>query len=218
MHTIITIARQYGSGGHEVGRRLAERLGVRCYDRDLISLAAEKSGMSEEALGHVDEKAASSLLYTLVMGSNMYHSNVDQFNVPINDKLFCLQSEIIRDISEREDCVIVGRCADFVLTEHPRCAKIFIYADFDARVQTVCARESISEAEARDRIIKSDKRRANYYNYYTGHKWGKLENYDLSVSTDKIGVDAAARLIADYVKLAFPADRKNTRLNSSHNA
>ena len=201
---ICTIARQYGSGGHEVGRRLADMLGVKCYDRDLITMAAQKSGMSEEALGHVDEKAASSLLYTLVMGSNMYHSNVDQFNVPINDKLFCIQSEIIREIAEREDCVIVGRCADYVLNEHPQCVRVFVYADFEARVRTVCARESISEGEARDRIIKTDKRRSNYYNYYTGHKWGRLENYDLSISTDKIGVEAAARLIADYASLAFP--------------
>ncbi len=203
---ICTIARQYGSGGHEVGRRLADMLGVKCYDRDLITMAAQKSGMSEEALGHVDEKAASSLLYTLVMGSNMYHSNVDQFNVPINDKLFCIQSEIIREIAEREDCVIVGRCADYVLNEHPQCVRVFVYADFEARVRTVCARESISEGEARDRIIKTDKRRSNYYNYYTGHKWGRLENYDLSVSTDRIGVEAAARLIADYVNLAFPKE------------
>lgn len=204
MNTIITIARQYGSGGRKVGEALAQLLGIKCYDRDLISMAAEKSGMSEEALGHVDEKAASSLLYTLVMGSNMYHSNVDQFNVPINDKLFCIQSEIIREIAEKESCVIVGRCADYVLAEHPSCVRTFIYSDFDARVKTVCERQSVSEGEARDLIIKNDKRRSNYYNYYTGHKWGRLENYDLSVSTDKIGIDGAARLIADYVAMAYP--------------
>lgn len=202
MNTIITIARQYGSGGREVGIKLAEFLGIKCYDRDLITMAAEKSGMSEEALGHVDEKAASSLLYTLVMGSNMYHSNVDQFNVPINDKLFCIQSEIIREIAEKESCVIVGRCADYVLAEHPACVRAFVYSDFDARVKTVCARQNVSEGEARDLIIKNDKRRSNYYNYYTGHKWGRLENYDLSVSTEKIGIDGAAQLIADYAKLA----------------
>lgn len=202
MNTIITIARQYGSGGHEVGKKLAEMLGVKCYDRDLITMAAEKSGMSEEALGHVDEKAASSLLYTLVMGSNMYHSNVDQFNVPINDRLFCIQSEIIRDIAARESCVIVGRCADYVLAENPRCLRVFIYADFDARVKTVCARLNVSEGEARDTIIKNDKRRSNYYNYYTGHKWGRLENYDLSISTEKIGVEGTAKMIADYASMA----------------
>jgi len=150
------------------------------------------------------QKAASSLLYTLVMGSNMYHSNVDQFNVPINDKLFCVQADIIREIAEKESCVIVGRCADYVLAEHPHCVRAFVYADFDVRVKTVCARLGISEGEARDTVIKNDKRRSNYYNYYTGHKWGRLENYDLSLSTDKIGVEGAARMIADYAALAFP--------------
>ena len=202
MNTIITIARQYGSGGREVGIRLAEKLGIKCYDRDLITMAAEKSGLSEEALGHVDEKAASSLLYTLVMGSNLYHSNVDQFNVPINDKLFCVQSEIIRDIAEKESCVIVGRCADYILAEHPSCIRVFVYSDFDARVKTICARQNVSEGEARDLIIKNDKRRSNYYNYYSGHKWGRLENYDLSVSTEKIGIEGAAALIESYARLA----------------
>ena len=202
MNKIITITRQFGSGGRDVGHRLAELWGVHCYDSDLTAMAAQRSGMSEEALGHVDEKAASSLLYTLVMGSNMYHSNVDQFNVPINDKLFCIQSEIIREIAEKESCVIVGRCADYVLAEHPACVRAFVYSDFDARVKTVCARQNVSEGEARDLIIKNDKRRSNYYNYYTGHKWGRLENYDLSVSTEKIGIDGAAQLIADYAKLA----------------
>lgn len=204
MGTIITIARQFGSGGHEVGRKLAEKLGVPCYDRNLITLAAEKSGMSEEALGQVDEKAANSFLYTLVMGSNIYHCNVDQFNVPINDKLFCTQSEIIREIAAKESCVIVGRCADYVLSEHPQCIRVFIYADFDARVKTVCARNSISEGAARDLIVKNDKRRANYYNYYTGHKWGKLENYDLSLSTEKLGTEKAAEIIADFATTVYP--------------
>lgn len=203
MNRIITITRQFGSGGREVGHKLAEMLGIKCYDRDLITMAAQKSGMSEETLRQVDEKAASSLLYTLVMGSNMYHSTVDQFNVPINDKLFNIQSEIIKELAEKESCVVVGRCADYVLADHPSCVKVFIYADFDNRVKTVCARQSVSESEARDLIVKTDKRRANYYNYYTGHKWGRLENYDFSVSTDHIGVEGAAKLIAAYANIAF---------------
>ena len=204
MNTIITIARQYGSGGREVGQKLAQILGVNCYDRSLLSLAAEKSGLSVEALQHAEEKAASSLLYTLVMSSNMYHSSVDQFNVPINDKLFCAQSEIIREIAEKESCVIVGRCADYVLAEHPRCVRVFVHADFESRVKRICAEHSIPELEARERIVKTDKRRANYYNYYTSHKWGKVENYDLSLSTDKLGTDGAARFIVEYAKTVYP--------------
>ena len=204
MNTIITIARQYGSGGREVGQKLAQILGVKCYDRSLLSLAAEKSGLSVEALQHAEEKAASSLLYTLVMSSNMYHSSVDQFNVPINDKLFCAQSEIIREIAEKESCVIVGRCADYVLAEHTRLVKVFLYADFEERVKRICTELSVTEAEARDKIVKTDKRRANYYNYYTSRKWGKVDNYDLALATDKIGIDATARFIADYAKIAYP--------------
>ena len=203
MNTIITIARQFGSGGREIGHKIAEILGVKCYDRDLITLAAEKSGLSEEALHHADEKAASSLLYTLVMSSNMYHSNVDRFNVPINDKLFCVQSEIIRDIAQRESCVIVGRCADYVLAEYPRVVRVFLYADFENRVKKICAEESISEADARERIVKTDKRRANYYNYYSGQKWGKIDNYDLALSTDKLRPEGTARFIVEYARTVY---------------
>ena len=203
MNTIITIARQFGSGGREIGHKIAEILGVKCYDRDLITLAAEKSGLSEEALNHADEKAASSLLYTLVMSSNMYHSNVDHFNVPINDKLFCVQSEIIREIAQNESCVIVGRCADYVLSEHPRVVREFLYSDFENRVKRICEEESISEADARERIIKTDKRRANYYNYYSGQKWGKVDNYDLALATDKLGQEGTARFIVEYARTVY---------------
>ena len=203
MNTIITIARQFGSGGREIGHKIAEILGVKCYDRDLITLAAEKSGLSEEALHHADEKAASSLLYTLVMSSNMYHSNVDHFNVPINDKLFCVQSEIIREIAQNESCVIVGRCADYVLSEHPRVVRVFLYSDFENRVKRICEEESISEADARERIIKTDKRRANYYNYYSGQKWGKVDNYDLALATDKLGQEGTARFIVEYARTVY---------------
>lgn len=204
MNTIITIARQFGSGGREIGHRIAEILGVKCYDRDLITLAAEKSGLSEEALHHADEKAASSLLYTLVMSSNMYHSNVDRFNVPINDKLFCVQSEIIREIAQEESCVIVGRCADYILAEHPKLVRVYLYSDFENRVKKICAEESITEADARDKIVKTDKRRANYYNYYSGQKWGKVDNYDLALSTDKLGVEGTARFIVEYARTVYP--------------
>lgn len=204
MNTIITIARQYGSGGHEVGRRLAEKLGIRCYDRDLIAMAAQKSGMSEEVLHQADEKAASSLLYTLVMGSNMYRGNIDHFNVPINDKLFAVQADIIRELAASESCVIVGRCADYILDEHPQCIRLFLYADYENRVKTVAERLSVSDGEAREKVTKTDKRRSNYYNYYTGRKWGRLENYDLSIATDKIGLDNTVRMILNFMQMAYP--------------
>jgi len=199
---IITIARQYGSGGREVGKKLSELTGYSFYDKDLITLAAQKSGLSQSALDAADEKATNSLLYTLALGSSVYHHTVANVHVPINDQLFTLQSEIIRDLAkEGSGAIIVGRCADYVLAEHDNIIRIFVSADFDKRIETIMHRHALNENQARDLIIKTDRRRSNYYNYYTGGKWAKIENYDLVVSTDKIGIDGAAKMICDFVDL-----------------
>ena len=199
---IVTIARQYGSGGRECGKKLSEITGFKFYDKDLITLAAQKSGLSTDTLQSVDEKAASSLLYTLALGSSIYNHGIGSVNMPINDKLFVVQSEIIKELaSSGEGAIIVGRCADYVLSGRENLVRIYISADFDKRVETVMKRHDLTEAQAKDLIIKTDKRRANYYSYYTGDKWGKVDKYDLVVSTDKIGIDGAAQMIADYLKM-----------------
>lgn len=200
---VITIERQYGSGGRDVGHALAELLGCKCYDQDLIFMAAQRSGISEEALAEADEQASSSLLYTLAMGASMIFTNTTPMAVPINDALFIAQSEIIRELSEKEDCIIVGRCADYILSEHPKKIKVFVQRDMKDRITRIMERAGISESEAKDRIAKKDKKRANYYNYYTGGKWGKPENYDLVVSTSNVGIEGAARIIYEYAKTAF---------------
>ena len=199
---IVTIAREYGSGGRECGKKLAELTGYKFYDKDLITLAAQKSGMSTDALNSDDEKAASSLLYTLALGSSIYNSGMGSVNLPINDKLFVVQSQIIKDIANSgEGAIIVGRCADYVLSERDNVVKIYITSDFDTRVNTVMKRHDLTQSQARDLIIKTDKRRSNYYSYYTGEKWGKADKYDVVVSTARIGIDGAAGLIADYIKM-----------------
>lgn len=199
---IVTIAREYGSGGRECGKKLAELTGYKFYDKDLITLAAQKSGMSTDALNSVDEKAASSLLYTLALGSSIYNNGMGSVNLPINDKLFVVQSQIIKDIANSgEGAIIVGRCADYVLSEKDNVVKVYITSDFDTRVNTVMKRHDLTQPQARDLIIKTDKRRSNYYSYYTGEKWGKADKYDLVVSTAKVGIDGAAGLIADYIKM-----------------
>ncbi len=199
---IVTIAREYGSGGRECGKKLAELTGYKFYDKDLITLAAQKSGMSTDALNSVDEKAASSLLYTLALGSSIYNSGMGSVNLPINDKLFVVQSQIIKDIANSgEGSIIVGRCADYVLSERDNVVKVYITSDFDTRVNTVMKRHDLTQSQARDLIIKTDKRRSNYYSYYTGEKWGKADKYDVVVSTARIGIDGAAGLIADYIKM-----------------
>ena len=187
---IVTIAREYGSGGRECGKKLAELTGYKFYDKDLITLAAQKSGMSTDALNSVDEKAASSLLYTLALGSSIYNSGMGSVNLPINDKLFVVQSQIIKDIANSgEGAIIVGRCADYVLSERDNVVKVYITSDFDTRVNTVMKRHDLTQSQARDLIIKTDKRRSNYYSYYTGEKWGKADKYDVVVSTARIGID-----------------------------
>ena len=199
---IVTIAREYGSGGRECGKKLAELTGYKFYDKDLITLAAQKSGMSTDALNSDDEKAASSLLYTLALGSSIYNSGMGSVNLPINDKLFVVQSQIIKDIANSgEGAIIVGRCADYVLSERDNVVKVYITSDFDTRVNTVMKRHDLTQSQARDLIIKTDKRRSNYYSYYTGEKWGKADKYDVVVSTARIGIDGAAGLIADYIKM-----------------
>ncbi len=199
---IITIARQYGSGGREVGLKLSEKLAYKFYDKNLITLAAQKSGLSSEALSTVDEKAASSLLYTLAMGSSVYSQPMGAVTLPINDKLFVVQSELIKELAAGgEGMVVVGRCADYVLSERQNLVRVFITAPFDVRVKNIMNRHGLTEARAKDLIIKTDKRRSNYYSYYTGEKWGKSDKYDLILSTDKIGTSGAAEIIANYLKI-----------------
>ena len=201
-NAVINIARQYGSGGREVGQKLAELTGYKFYDKDLITMAAQKSGLNQAVLDAADEKAANSLLYTLAMGSSAYHHGVNNLHVPLNDKLFTVQSEIIQELAkEDQGAIIVGRCADYVLADHKNLLRVFISADFDKRVQNIMELHSLTESQAKDLIIKTDKRRSNYYNYYTGGKWARLENYDLVISTDKTGIDGAAKLIQTYLEM-----------------
>ena len=198
---IVTIARQYGSGGREVGHKVAELSGYKFYDKNLITLAAQKSGLSTEALSTADEKAANSLLYTLALGSSSYNNGFHSVNLPLNDRLFVIQSEIIKELAAGDEgAVIVGRCADYVLSGNESLVSVFICNDFDLRVKEVMKRHDLTESQAKDLIVKTDKRRANYYSYYTGEKWGKIDRYDLVISTAKIGEDGAAKIICDFVK------------------
>ncbi len=199
-NVIITIGRQFGSGGRHIGELVAEKLGVPFYDEKLISLAAEKSDLCKEAIEEADERNASSLLYTLAMGSTaMLHSS--HYNMPINDKLFLVQSDIIREAATKGGAVIVGRCADYILRDHPRMISVFIYADNDFRIKNVAERGNISNTEAQSLISKTDRRRAKYYNFYTGNRWGEMTNYDLAVDAGKLGAEKTAEVIVNYAKL-----------------
>lgn len=199
---IITIARQFGSGGREIGEKVAKILGIPCYDKELIKDAAAKGSLNEEVLKTTDESAANSLLYTLAMGSNVlgaaHHFN---YKMPLNDKLFILQSEIIKEYAEAGSCVIIGRCADYVLEDREDLFKIFIYGDIQHREARIRERyPDIKSSQVLDVINKTDKRRATYYNFYTGNKWGAHDNYDLAINSSTFGVDKTAEMIAEFAK------------------
>ena len=199
----VTITRQYGSGGHDIGKALAKALGIGFYDKELISLAAKESGIAPEVFEKADEKPANSLLYSLSVGLYNYGNGLSSpmDDLPVNDKLYLLQHKIIKEKAESESFVIVGRCADYILKDHPGVVKVFIYADIESRVRRAISRHDIEPARAKQAIIKTDKNRANYYSFYSGQKWGQVENYDLCINTTKLDVDQAVKLITDYISI-----------------
>ena len=201
MLPVITIARQYGSGGHEVGEKLAGKLGVPFYDKALIAMAAKKSGLSEEVFADADEKATSSLLYSMVMGSYAFGSRIPGINeMPINDKLFIIQSDIIKKAAAEGPCVIIGRCADYILRDFENCLNVFVHADKAARVKRIVGKKLCEAKKAPDFVTKKDKQRANYYNSYSNNRWDDLMNYDLTLDTSKFSVEQAVDLILDAAK------------------
>ena len=205
---VITIARQYGSGGREIGEKVAEALGIKHYDENLITLAAREGNLDETVASKADESAANSLLYTLALGSNFFGSAMNfGYKPPLNDKLFLLQSDVIRRAAEEGSCVIIGRCADYVLRDHPKRLSVFVYGDLPHRKARVMERhEGITEAQAIDLINKTDRRRSSYYNFYTGNKWGKYDNYHLAVNSSLLGIDKTAEMIADAARLLMEKD------------
>ena len=200
MNTIITIGRQFGSGGHEIGRLLAQMLGIPCYDKELIILAAQKAGMSPEVFSHVDETATNSFLYAISAGGYPGTDYQPTSNLPLNDRLFIAQTEIIRTKADAGPCVFVGRCADFVLKDLSPVLSVFIRADMPFRSARIMEAENCSEKEALDMIAKADKKRAKYYNFYSQKRWGAIDSYDLVLNNAKLGAEKAAAIIADYAK------------------
>lgn len=195
---IITIARQYGSGGREIGEKVAALLDIPLYDKQLITDAAAKGNLNEEVIRKTDESAANSLLYTLAMGSNVLGTTMHfGYKMPLNDKLFILQSEVIKEYARAGSCVIIGRCSDYVLREEPNILRLFIYGDLEHRRERVASRHpEIRSSQIVDVINKTDRRRSSYYNFYTGNKWGKYDNYDMAINSSTHGIDWTAELIA----------------------
>ena len=199
---IITITRQYGSGGHDIGKLLAEKLGIKFYDKELITLAAKQSGVSPEVFAQADEKMSNSLLYALSTGLYNYGSGFSAMgDLPMNDQLYILQHRIIKEKAEKETFVVVGRCADYILKEYANVVRIFIYADLEVRAKRAVERHDIEPSRARQAVSKADKNRANYYSFYSGQKWGAPENYDLCINSTHLSIGQAAELIENYLKI-----------------
>lgn len=197
---IYTIGREYGSGGKDVGEKLAEKLGIKLYDKELLQQAAKESGFCEEIFENHDEKPTNSFLYSLVMDtySAGSYTSAPFLDMPLNHKVFLAQFDTIKKLAEQESCVIVGRCADYALASYPDCINVFIHADLDDRVKRVSKRMNITEQKAKDVVQKQDKQRASYYNYYTCKKWGEAKSYDLTLNASKLSVDDCVEMILNY--------------------
>ena len=199
---IITIARQYGSGGREIGERVAKALGIPLYDKEIITDAAAKGELHTDVIRNADESAANSLLYTLAMGSNVLGTTMHfGYKMPINDKLFLLQSEIIKGYAAKGSCVVIGRCSDYVLREEKNILRLFIYGDIEHRKKRIAERHpELKSSQVIDTINKTDKRRSSYYNFYTGNKWGKYDNYDMAINSSTLGIDGTVEIIVAAVR------------------
>ncbi len=201
--TVFTIGRQFGSGGRKVGKTLAEKLGIPFYDKELIAISARDSGLSEELFANADEKATSSIFYSLVMGNYpMASGALGVTEMPLNDQLFLIQSKTIKRLASLGPCVIVGRCADYILREQENVTNIFIHAKLADRVKRAIDVYGIAAGKAEDVCLKTDKQRANFYNYYSDRKWGMCRTYDLSLDSGMLGIEGCADLIIHFDKLS----------------
>lgn len=206
---VITIGRQCGSGGKTIGQKVAEKLGVKCYDKELLTLAAKNSGLCEELFETHDEKPTSSFLYSLVMDTySMGYTTSAYMDMPINHKIFLAQFDTIKKLADEESCVIVGRCADYALADYPNTVTVFINGDDDKKIAHLKEYYHVDEAKAKDIMVKTDKKRASYYNYYSSKKWGDSRSYDLCINSSAVGIDGTVEAILAFAKIKQEYNKK----------
>ena len=193
MKSIITISREFGSGGHSIGEAVAKKLGYRFFDRELVNQVAERSGFSPEFIEESGEYASAknSLLFAIAT-ANQYTMN----GISMLDKLYIEQTKIIEEIAQEGSCVIVGRCADYILREYRDCLHVFIHADMKSRAKRIVERFGEQERPAEKRLNEKDQRRKRYYKNYTGRTWGQAQNYDLCLNSGVLGSERCVELIA----------------------
>ena len=201
-NAIITIGRQYGSGGREIGEKLAKRLEIPFYDKELLERAANDSGICEELFENHDEKPTNSFLYSLVMDTYSFgYSSAAFTDMPINHKVFLAQFEAVKKLAAEGPCVMVGRCADYALSELSNCFSVFIHSDMESRIRRIAQKYGMKDNKARDAIQKTDKSRSSYYNYYTNKRWGDASSYHLSIDSGKLGIDQTVECIIQTLKV-----------------
>lgn len=201
-NTIITIGRQYGSAGREIGYKVADELGIKLYDKEMLDRAAKESGLCQELFETHDEKPTSSFLYSLVMDTySLGYTSGSYTDMPINHKVFLAQFDAIKKIAEEGPCILVGRCADYALEGYDNVLSLFIHADMDAKVRRIARIYDLTDVKAKDLIIKTDKKRASYYNYYSNKKWGAAESYHACLNSSLLGIDGTAEAIKMLVDL-----------------
>ncbi len=199
MNQIVTIGREFGSGGRSIGKKLAERLGVSFYDKEILQEAASSSGLSEQIIESHDEKPINSFFYSLVTDTSGLGSFSTRVEMPLNQKVFLAQFEAIRSIASRESCVLVGRCADYALESFEHVTNVFITANLEDRVTRVAERHHLSKDKAIDLITRSDKKRANYYNFYSNKRWGVASTYHLCLNSSVIGEEGCVDMILRFM-------------------
>ena len=201
MNTIITIGRQFGSAGREIGEKVAAYFGIKCYDKELLTRAAKESGFCEEMIQNHDERPTNSFLYNLVMDTYSFGYNSSAFvDMPISHKVFLAQFDTIKKIADEGACIIVGRCADYALADRDNVVNLFIYGNEEVKVARIMQKYNLSQAKAKDMIIKKDKQRQSYYNYYSSKKWGRADSYDLCINSSVLGIEGTVKLIIQYIE------------------
>lgn len=187
---IITVSRQFGSGGRTVGKMLADRLGVPYYDKDIVKRAAEETGFDASFIEENGEFSSSKSIFSFAMSQSVNAAG----GMSISDKLFCVQRRIILELAEKP-CVIVGRCADYILRERDDCFNVFIYADMSFRAERIVKLYGESDKKPEQRLAEKDKKRRVYFKHYTDEEWGKPENYDMCLNSGRLGIDNCVELI-----------------------
>ena len=199
---VITMARQYGSGGKTIGAMLAKELGINCYSREILRMASEESGINERLFGMSDEKMKGAGWFKIL--SRPYDGELlspEEKGFVSEENIFNYQAKIIKDLAEKESCVIIGRCADYALEDFDNCISVYVHAPFEDRIKRIENEYGIPNGKSKEMLMKKDKQRSSYYNYYSSNKWGDAKSYDLCLNSSYLGIDGSVDLIKKVIAM-----------------